>query len=231
MLNGLLTIVSPDVVLSCSTKKSYRKKHSKQKRYNDLNEWILSKLIEHKIADEKEIYKYRYGITSLSFMIPGAIVLLLVGIVFNEFAFSIGFLFIFALIRGYYPGGHLKTKLLCFIGSVSSFTLLLINKEYLLTHIHVHTQAYLFTVLILGIIMQLIKILTNNMNDKRCRKGLFVIMLVQILFILASVWNITFLQESIVLSMICNFMLFLVEEIRKAIKAKNERLLQNSKQL
>lgn len=193
-----------------------------------MKDWFLQKLVEYKVTDEKNKYKYRYGINALFILVPGTFCMIFVGGLFGELAFTFSFLLPFALVRGHYPGGHLKTKLQCFICSVGSFILLLIGKEELLKSIsHVHTHAYLIIVFTLGTIMQITKLLTNNIDDKRCIKAILRISGIKVCFIIAMIFEISFLEDGILLAIILNFLLFLLKQVQLGLKEKTEKLLHN----
>ncbi|MFV0393159.1 MAG: accessory gene regulator B family protein [Coprobacillaceae bacterium] len=183
-----------------------------------MNKWLLSKLLEYGIANDDDLYKY--GLNALSLMVPAAICLLIIGWIFSEFVFSFIFLILFAYIRGYYPGGHLKSKLACFVGTIGFFILLLACKESILENIHVHTNAYILIILILGTIMQTTKLLTNNIDDTPIKKSILVITITEICFFIAWIFNIQVLQEAILLALTCNFVLFTTETLRKWIVNK-----------
>lgn len=207
-LRRLLTLVEMPLVFLSYIKKSYRQKPNwiKNKKMVDA---IVSKLIQYGIADESNRLQYRYGVSALTILIPSIMTLVVIGIIFDELLFSIAFLIMYAKIREYFYGIHLKSKMLCFFGSNILFVAILISKRVLNVG-WIISSSGIFILVVLSVIMQITKIYNK---DKNCVKSIIIMCIALIMFIIGFVWQVEFLSIAIFYSVVSNFVLYMLKTL------------------
>lgn len=83
----------------------------------DMVELILEKLILYSCIENSEIEIYRYGLRKLINSILNFLIIIIIGIIYDEFFIAILYAFSYILLRRYSGGYHSKSLINCYIFS------------------------------------------------------------------------------------------------------------------
>lgn len=84
----------------------------------DMVELILEKLILYSCIENSEMEIYRYGLRKLINSVLNFLIIIIIGIVYNELFIAILYAFSYILLRRYSGGYHSKSLIRCYIFSI-----------------------------------------------------------------------------------------------------------------
>lgn len=100
-----------------------RKKEGKASLY------LAHMLVRKQIIQEEELDIYLYGIRALGMLTLGTTVMLVIGLLLRESVYTLSFFLAFALLRAFYKGIHLRSRILCFLASEVMFFISLLGSR------------------------------------------------------------------------------------------------------
>lgn len=180
-------------------------------------EKIAAFMIKHRWLTQEKHEIYEYAIEAI--LLNGGLLFinLLISLAIGKISFFIAFLLVFAPIRAYLGGLHLKSAELCMVCSVAFYTAAMFANEVLYQRFGQIEVGILVVFYVFGICLKPLKekLSSQKEKNKKIANGIMTVDLIVILWCIYKKYKIV---SAFVLLDICAVLFFLVAKLRFCLK-------------
>ena len=185
-----------------------------------ISDRLAGTLAVNNVIDKDDLEIYAYGLRGLGMLSLCTLTLFVIGILMNQFLFTLSFFLSYTTLRAFYEGYHAKSRVICFVFSSALFLICTVINQHLIPG-----SGTDYIIFLLFIVLNILKMKDymdkrkeeqiKKRDTKKLMMGIALFVFFLLLYYLMRYWDLTNMVNGIFMAVLCVFTLHMMKRMQQ----------------